>query len=72
MMNLSNGQARGSPMLLKVAIYQTTCKNGLNVLIENGPWKCFQKKYKISKVSVRLVIDVRCGPTSLVILSITR
>ena len=72
MMNLSNGQARVSPMLLKVAIYQTTCKNGLNFLIENGPWKGFEKKYKISKACVRLVIDVRCGPTSLVILSITR
>ena len=72
MMNLSNGQARGSPMLLKVAIFQTTFKNMLNFLIEIGPWKCFEKKYKISKVCVRLVIDVRCGPTSLVILSITR
>ena len=72
MMNLFNIQARGSPMLLKVAIYQTTCKNGLNFLIENGPWNCFEKKYKISKVCVRLVIDVRCDPTSLVILSITR
>ena len=72
MMNLSNGQARGSPMLLKVAIYQTTCKNGLNFLIENGPWKGFEKRYKISKACVRLVNDVRCGLTSLVILSITR
>ena len=72
MMNLSNGQARGSPMLLKVAIYQTTGRNGLNFLIENGPWKGFEKRYKISKACVRLVIDVRCGATSLVILSITR
>ena len=72
MMNLSNAQARGSPMLLKVAQYQTTCKNGLNFLIENGPWKSFEKSYKIGKACVRLVIDVRCGPTSLVILSITR
>ena len=72
MMNLCNGQARGSQMLLKVAQYQTTCKNGLKFLIENGPWKGFEKSYKISKASVRLVIDVRCGPTSLVILSITR
>ena len=71
-MNLSNGEARGSPMLLKVPIYQTTCKNGLNFLIENGPWKVFEKSYKISKACVRLVNDVRCGPTLLVILSITR
>ena len=55
MMNLSNAQARGSPMLLNVAQYQTTCKNGLNFLIENGPWKGFEKSYKISKASVRLV-----------------
>ena len=72
MMNLSNGLARGSPMLLKLAIYQTTCRNGFNFLIENGPCKGFEKKYKISKACVRLDIDVRCGPTSLVILSITR
>ena len=71
-MNISNAQARGSPMLLKVAQYQTTWKNGLNFLIKNGPWKGFEKSYKISKACVRLVIDVRCGPTSLVILSITR
>ena len=58
MMNLSNGQARVSPMLLKVAIYQTTCKNGLNFLIENDHWKGFEKKYKISKACVRLDIDV--------------
>ena len=58
MMNLSNGQARVSPMLLKVAIYQTTCKNGLNFLIKNDHWKGFEKKYKISKACVRLVIDV--------------
>ena len=72
MMNLSNAQARGSPMLLKVAQYQTTCKNGLNFLIENGPWKGFEKSFKNSKASVRLIIDVRCGPTSLDILHITR
>ena len=72
MMNLSNAQAKGSPMLLKVAQYQTTCKNGLNFLIENGPCKGFEKSHQISKASVRLVIDMRCGPTSLVILSITR
>ena len=72
MMNLSNGQSRGSLMLLKVAQYQTTCQNGLNFLIENGPWKGFEKSYNISKASVRLVIDVRCSPTSPVILSITR
>ena len=72
MINLCNGQARGSPMLLKVAQYQTTCKNRLKFLIENDPWKGFEKLYKISKASVRLLSDVRCGPTSLVILSITR
>ena len=63
MMNLSNGQAKGSLMLLKVAQYQTTCKNGLKFLIENGPLKGFEKSYKISKASVRLVIDVRCSLT---------
>ena len=54
-------------MLLKVAQYQTTYKKGNKFLTEIGPWKGFEKSYKISKVSRRSVIYVRCGPTSLVI-----
>ena len=40
-------------MLLKVAQYQAPHKEGIKFLIENGPWKGFEKLYKISKVSLR-------------------
>ena len=49
MMNLCNGQARGSLMLSKVAQYQATYKEEIKFLTENSPQDILKNHIKLAK-----------------------